>query len=67
MGKFITLREEFESETGSIDDKSYIEWLEKVVEKKRILRVRIYDLIKNQKDIDPEISRVLNDKFHDLF
>lgn len=32
MGKFITLREEFESETGKQDDQSYIEWLERLVE-----------------------------------
>ena len=37
MGKFITLREEFESETGaeSFADQQYIEWLEKVVERQR--------------------------------
>jgi len=37
MGKFITLREEFESETGAqpFADQQYIEWLEKVVERQR--------------------------------
>jgi hypothetical protein len=37
MGKFITLREEFESETGShpFADQRYIEWLEKLVERQR--------------------------------
>lgn len=35
MGKFITLREEFESETGAhpFADQQYIEWLEKLVER----------------------------------
>ena len=37
MGKFITLREEFTSETGAhpFADQQYIEWLEKVVERQR--------------------------------
>lgn len=37
MARFITLREEFESETGAsqFDDQKYIEWLEAIVEKQR--------------------------------
>jgi len=40
MGKFITLREEFESETGAhaFADQQYIEWLEKLVEKQRLVK-----------------------------
>ena len=42
MGKFITLREEFESETGAhpFADQQYIDWLEKVVER----QLRLYNV-----------------------
>lgn len=40
MGEFITLRQEFQSETGShpFADQQYIEWLEKVVERQRLVK-----------------------------
>jgi len=39
MGKFITLREEFESETNEhpFTDQKYIEWLERIVERNKHL------------------------------
>lgn len=67
MGKFITLREEFEVETGCIDDKGYIEWLEAIVKNQKMFRDRVYFLLESQKDIDSKIAELLNDKFHDLF
>lgn len=40
MRKSITLREEFESETGAhaFADQQYIEWLEKIVEQQRVVK-----------------------------
>jgi len=42
MGKFITLREEFESETKgeNCSDQQYIKWLESIVEKETFLSAK---------------------------
>ena len=61
MGKFITIREEFESETGAhtFADQQYIKWLEKLVERQRQVKNCSIPLVSNcpycdSTDIDKE-------------
>jgi len=55
MAKFITIREEFESETGNsvFDDQKYIDWLEAMIIKYRVEHDYINDTNrKHNKDLD---------------
>lgn len=62
MGKFITLREEFESETGAhpFADQQYIEWLEKVIKRQR--QVKNYSIpdVSHQRELLADFQRDYN-------
>lgn len=54
MAKFITLREEFESETSEhpFTDQKYIEWLERIVKLQRVVKNHsISDVLERSKQL----------------
>lgn len=69
MGKFITLREEFESETGAhpFADQQYIKWLEKVVEQQRVVKnCSISDVVEQDKSHRKDDLEEILDKHLEL-
>ena len=61
MGKFITLREEFESETGAhtFADQQYIEWLESIVNQQRkVKNCSIQNVSGSALEVAKQISQV---------
>jgi len=65
MGKFITLREEFESETGAqpFADQQYIEWLEKVVERQKQVKNCSIPYVEQSEQLVCECGKNIRSKY----